>query len=282
MVYKLDEFRESDSYSASLLAPFKESKKNLHEMSDEEIGNILAVKGMTAFKARSRALRQYFKWLYNTHNIDVIDKYYRIKNTAVESADITFFYSVEELYKEINAALTVEIEHDIQGVAVGELLKWYGITEDEYISIMLTDVHDNVIHIPLTNRDVTVDRITADFVNSYKNSEGYGKRKYIHPNLFRTATRKGGEIDITAYRRQKQKFLMTCDNNRFEGQKVYYSGRYMAMLLEEQKRGKEFTFDDADEINRILGLNLKRVAIYNRLREFALFKKGYYAFTDQD
>jgi hypothetical protein len=204
------------------------------------------------------------------------------------------FYSLAELKQAIKNGLSkAEDENnatqpDYSGLIAIFYLEWYGVLPESAITIKLTDVSDDgkEIFMPAENRTITIDDDgVADYFAKYKQKTGFQRYKnsdeltpYVQNTFYRNTARRGGAITVKTIYNIRQKFITSCEDERFAKKRIYYSGRYVALFQAETKRGLEFTCVDDDSHNiicKIFNDELKQNVIATILREYRVFKQGY-------
>lgn len=247
MVYRFDEYVEQfPKKNVSTLKKFESVAKNLHEMTTEEINNIIATWGAvtsgTATNQKS-IISLYFDWLTDNGiavKANIEDVVFPIKNTEF------LIYSSETLHKywekffescEREATRTGEFFGRSRYLVsyVAGILSFYGLTSAQIIALDLSDVQRDGIagyDLPLTEKDIDV-LMEYKSVNTLENNKRVGGYKYI---------RNTGVVDEDYLSRginhgaceEKDKYfkkLLTFKN-------AYKLGRYADIYNREKSTGK--------------------------------------------
>jgi hypothetical protein len=262
----------------------------------DKIKEIIGNQGVRSYYYRYNAVVKYLKWLYNNENDQklketIIEKYYEVKqlgNNSIPYVEV-YLYDFSDLKMSLETNLrkaSADEFADYSGLEVYYLLQWHGVTTEEFISIKLSDVSENKVYIPLSNRTITVNDWTAEKIKNYKNESGtempagknykMGFIYYKQDTLFRTI--RSNDITIKTIYNYKHKFVNSCGDERFAKKRVYYSGRYFELIKLEQKLNIELDIKNAELMYDIMPeLKCKESqAVTRMLRDYALFKVGYY------
>lgn len=294
MVLHLKEFENSDSRHSRFLNYYDKLPEYLHEMSVEEIMKHINRNGERSRYLQGRAILTYFVWLHQTYDINMVFKVYELQQAIGNEKVYMGFYSLEELKQAVEVCLLkVEDENnstqpDYSGLIAIFYLEWYGILPESAITIKLTDVSDDgrEVFVPAENRTITIDdEVVADYFAEYKQKTGFQRYKnsdeitpYSQDTFYRNTARRGDAITVKTIYNIRQKFITSCEDERFAKKRIYYSGRYVALFQAETKRGLEFTCVDDDSHNiicKIFNDELKQNVIATILREYRVFKQGY-------
>lgn len=288
MVYKFDEYVEQfPKKNVSTLKKFESSAKNLHEMSIEEINNIIATWGAvtlgTATNQKS-IISLYFDWL-NKNGIavkaDIEDIVFPIKNTEF------LIYSSETLHEywdkffescEREATRTGEFFGRSKYLVsyVSGILSFYGLTPKQILALDLSDVQKDGIagyDLPLTEKDIDV-LMEYKSVNTLDNNKKVGGYKYIRNTGVVDEDYLSRGINHGACEEKDRYFkkLLTFKN-------AYKLGRYADIYNREKSTGKLVDLYNRampeqwflDNIKLIVGAELKT----NRI---TAYKKDYEAY----
>ncbi len=293
MVLHLDEFQKQDAVLGKYLNYYDKLPEYLHEMSVDDIMKHINRNGVRSWYLQQRAVLEYFMWLHKNYGIDLVEKFYEFKQICKEKSYVGFF-DLEELKKGITQALVkAESENsttfpDYSGLKAIFFLEWYGVLPESAVTIQLTDVSDDgkKVYVPAENRTIEItDNEVADYFAEYKKKTGFTRSSrskaetpYTQKSFYRNTSRRVGAINVKTIYNVKLKFLQSSEDVRFEKKRVYYAGRYYAMLQAEQQLGREFSSADEESckiMRDILGKDVTINIIFNTLREYRVYKEEY-------
>lgn len=291
MLYKFDEYMEQfPKRSVSTLKKFENEAKNLHEMSTEEINDVVAKWDAcipTTASNHKSAIKLYLDWIVAQGipvKIDMDNVEFPIKTSQF------FIYSAEMLHEYWGKFLK---SCDRQATRTGEnlnrdgylasyaadILAFYGLNVEQILELSLSDVQpDGVIgyDLPLSQADI-------DILFEYKSLTRYSNNKKVDGVQY---IRSSGNIDKSTIDRalyyseceDKDKYLkrlLTVKN-------IYKLGRYAEIYNEEKRTGKL-----VDLSNRIIPVDwfLKKIELIvggelkgNRI---TAYKKDYEAYRSE-
>lgn len=293
MVLYLKEFQDYDKILGEMLNYYDKLPENLHEMSVEDIMKHINRNGVRSWYMQQRAVLEYFMWLHNTHNVDMTEKNYQLKQIRHEKSYIGF-YDLNDLKQGISQGIVkAEDENsttlpDYSGLKAIFFLEWYGVLPESAVTIQLSDVSDDGIkvYVPAENRTIEIDdNEVAEYFAEYKARTGFvrssrakAESPYRQQTFYRNTSRRG-DISVKTIYNIRLKFLQGCEDSRFEKRRVYYSGRYFQMFKAESELGREFSASDAESykiIQKIFVDDEKSTdVIASILREYRVYKANY-------
>lgn len=292
MVSRLDEFlADTPTIKETDMATFNNLEKDILDMSIEEIGNFLYSKGFMFFYHKKRFIMVYLKWVIShDDNEKYIDLYNDIAQLKSDNIRNNFIFSVDEIVTIVNDAINIADETDIYGVSVYYICAWYGIKKEEYLSIRLSDVIDNKIYIPLTDRSIIIDSEKAmSLINEYMAMEEFvvdseRSRKYMGDTLFRNAPnyKMVSKNRMGILYNQTARFKKLISNKDvFIDTNIYNCGRYYAIYKKELEVNRELKAADIDIFEEIYGKRYSTQQIVKKLLAYRNFKKAYIEQNDQ-
>lgn len=207
MIYKYEEYAAANpKRPLQVLNKFKDTKKNLHEMSIDEINSVVsswdALVPGSVFNQKS-AIKNYFVWLNaNGVSVDpeiVKDIKFPLKKEVYliySTEDIKYYWDLilknaEKFSIKYNEPFNSQFYWMCQAVGI---LSFYGMNAQEILNLTLSDVQPNGVlgyDLPLTKEDI-------DILLRYKNLKEYsGSQRLIGYKYIRST--KSDEISNKVY-----------------------------------------------------------------------------------
>lgn len=293
MVLHLKEYAEHDKNKAGILNHYDKLSDYLHEMDIEDIVTEIKRHRTRSEYIQQLAISDYFIWLSENYGIDLVEKNYALRKFIIKSKnDYQGIINIEQLKKSIEENLVIAESGntnklpDFSGIKAIFFLEWLGVLPKSAITIKLTDVSDDgrQIFIPAENRCITVDDddIARYFVE-YKQKTGfmrspkYKKETLYYQDTFYRNTRNSVINEKSIYN-ARQAFISACDDKRFSGTKIYYSGRYYQMFKAECSYNDEFSASDKGSreiINKIFNENFSYSQTTSIIRDYMKYKETY-------
>lgn len=205
MLFKIDEYSREFPNSISALNKFLGCKKNLHEMTADEINAITATwtpAAETTARNQMWMFTNYFNWLTNKGvkcaakaediTIPTKGKEFRIFSTVQLHAVWEELLLSMERYALRNRIFFSRDK--FRSLWAIDTLCFYGLTEEEVLSLRLADVQPDSVegyNLPLTKQDIEV-------LMACKDVKGYQNRKHLDGAMFiRTATGETVSKEVT-------------------------------------------------------------------------------------
>ena len=175
---------------------------------------------------------------------------------------------------------------DYSGLKAIFFLEWYGVLPESAVTIKLTDVSDDgkQVFVPAENRGITVDdddisRYFSEYKQKtgFKRSPKYKKETPYYQDTFYRNTRNSVINEKSIYN-ARQAFISACDDKRFSGTKIYYSGRYYQMFKAECSYNDEFSASDKGSreiINKIFNEKFSYSQTTSIIRDYMKYKETY-------
>lgn len=204
MIKYFDEFKQwalqnKNNTITSDFKPILNDTKELYNYTNQELLDFIQCQP-SSFYPYKRTLRDYFDYILTEHaeeltpaeNSNIKSLQYYLKNlTALDMyKEEDFIFSEEHLLDVLENAKPKSKLADDTGIIVYFILQWYEVSMEEYLSIQLSDVRGRDIHIPLTNRDITVSERAEPYILDYKAKDGVqtpqGFRRYQQASYFRS------------------------------------------------------------------------------------------------
>lgn len=299
MVLHLKEFAEKHCSLGQTLNYYNEElPEYLHEMPVEEIIKQISRNGEKGAYNQKRAVLKYLEWLSLNYGIDVSDKHYEIYHTDSEKINIyKDILTLEQLKIAIEENLNI-IENgttkrliDFSGMKAIFFLEWYGVLPKSAITIKLTDVSNDgkQVYIPAENRGINIDdEDVARYFSEYKQKTGFKRSPrykketlYVQDTFYRNTSSRGDAIKEKTIYNARRDFISGCGDKRFSQDRVYFSGRFNAMLKAEYKLNMEFSASDEESVKIIKEIfndkTLEYSDITDYLRSYAAYKRAYLA-----
>lgn len=294
MVLYLKEFESENPNYSRCLGYYDRLSEYLHEMPVQEIMEHINRNGERSRYLQGRTILTYFIWLHKTYGIDMVSKNFELQQTIGKDKIYLGFFSLEELKQAIKVCLLkAEDENnptqpDYSGLIVIFYLEWYGILPESAITIKLTDVSDDgrEVFVPAENRTITIDDDgVADYFVEYKQKTGFKRPRqnnespYTQSTFYRNTSKKSDVITVKTIYNIRQKFITSCEDERFAKKRIYWSGRYAEMYKIEMEINIEYSGTDLESVKVIRKIFNNEEMTYNQianlLREYAVFKKDY-------
>ena len=305
MVYKLEEFAEVNT-NARFLNYWNKLPNWLHKMSVQEINAHISRNGKTKEVYQRKAIKDYLSWLNKNYkdeiDVDLTELYFKLSHGSTEQNkeqdnDFIGFFSLEELKQSFETNLQlienyggVYSNYDYSGFKAVCFLEWYGVKTSSIPSIMLTNVScdGHTVYIPAENREIYIDdNIVANYFSEYKYKTGYistdnKMRNYQQNNFIRST--KNCKIGIRHIYLTRNRFFNTCEDKRFEKNRIYLSGRYKVLLDREEELVEGYKAQDEKTIEIFKEVfnetSVKSSLIYYRLRDYNNYKKMLFSTED--
>lgn len=292
MVLHSKEFEEEFPNYSRCLGYYDKLPEYLHEMPVQEIMEHINRNGERSRYLQGRTILTYFIWLHKTYGINMAAKNFELQQTIGKDKVYLGFFSLEELKQAIKVGLMkVEDENnptqpDYSGLIAIFYLEWYGVLPESAITIKLTDVSDDgrEVFVPAENRTITIDdNGVADYFAEYKQKTGFQRARlkeespYTQTTFYRNTSKKGGTITVKTIYNIRQKFITSCEDERFAKKRIYWSGRYAEMYKTEMEMNIEYSGTDLESVKVIRKIFNNEEMTYNQianlLREYTVFKK---------
>lgn len=296
MTLHQQEYEQAEAVYGRYLRYYNGLPEYLHEMSAEEIIERANRNGVNSSVYQKIAVVNYLKWLYENYRSEVDtdalrELYFKLQMMLNEDKGTYIgFYDLTDLKQSIEKKLQ-ELEctnqTDFNGLKAFFFLEWYGISPESAVSIKLTDVAEDgsKVYVPSENRTVDIpDMGVADYLSEYKHAKGFKKYEnkeeipYTQDTFYRNTS--DSPIILKTIYNIKCRFQLGEKDKRFEKRRLYRSGRYYALLQEEQKYDRELTSTNEksqDVIDKVFNFS-KHVDVQRYiliLREYKLYKIGY-------
>lgn len=295
MVLHSKEFENENPNYSRCLSYYDKLPEYLHEMPVQEIMEHINRNGERSRYLQGRTILTYFIWLHKTYEINMAAKNFELQQAVSNEKVYMGFYSLEELKQAVEVCLLkVEDENnptqpDYSGLIAIFYLEWYGVLPESAITIKLTDVSDDgrEVFVPSENRTIAIDdEEVADYFAEYKQKTGFHRYKnsdeiipYAQSTFYRNTARNGSAITVKTIYNIRQKFITSCEDERFAKKRIYWSGRYAEMFRTEMKMDGEFSAYDSESVKIIGNIFNDEEITYGKiaalLREYAVFKKDY-------
>lgn len=250
MLYLIDKYIEEYPYRKILeLLRFKDCSKNLHEMTLDEVNEIVAkwkpVIRSTAENTK-RKIAQYFDWLA-TQQVNISFDISKVKFPIKEKSTDHVIYSTKDIQKYFDILYAAIERRAAQNGTSGStscflrchaagILAFYGLSDEEILQLDLSDVQpDGVIgyDLPLTKEDLEV-LMSYKSLQKYDNNKNFQSTKYIRgsSDINRTLI----IADIEEKYSYLKSLLKTSQLNVF--------GKFNRAYYEEKKHGKKLSMGD--------------------------------------
>jgi len=253
-----EEFKEYDMRAALDLSGIHKDTKNILDMTKEDFETFLANKRINAFSNKKYSVKKYLRWLNENYGVDTSDIYFMVSQIYCDDVKRknVFFYSFDEFYRVLNDEIESAYLYqeamgrtpDFNGVKIGFLLQWFGVTTEEFVSVQLSDVKDigKRIYIPLSDREVLLNQKAADDVWQYKNTTKTLNWEYQQSTLLRT--KKKADVTTRTLYRMKKNFFKSCKDERFYSNRIFISGLYFRLYDKELSLGRELSRQEIKQI----------------------------------
>ena len=294
MVLHSKEFEEEFPNYSRCLSYYDKLPEYLHEMPVQEIMEHINRNGERSRYLQGRVILTYFIWLHQTYNVNITSKNFELQQAIGKNKVYLGFFSLDELKQAVKVCLLkAEDENnptqpDYSGLIAIFYLEWYGVLPESAITIKLTDVSDDgrEVFVPDENRTITIDdEEVADYFAEYKQKTGFKRPRqnnespYIQNTFYRNTSKKGDVITVKTIYNIRQKFITSCEDERFAKKRIYWSGRYAEMYKTEMEMNIEYSGTDLESVKVIRKIFNNEEMTYNQianlLREYAVFKKDY-------
>ena len=265
--------------------------------------NAKAVGNFTVAKSN---IRDFVAWMVQHEYMteDQLNTFSDIQYYDLDSSDtfkLYYFKNFEELRSSLEQTIECHLgdfdndgEFDTLRCAV--YLSWYRFTVEELIQIMKDDVSqvEPIVYKGKDRIPIRVGEKCIDHIREYAEKESYRSRKFGRADgvemrykdskfLFRSC--KSGQLvenQITAMTRYTNPYADEV-GKRFAFGKIYQSGMYYRIYLDEQENG-ELKRDDYDRMAKLFGLTEEELNIKakkydlssRKYQQYQEYKKAFY------
>lgn len=296
MVLHLDEY-EKERGVVTELHYYDKLEEYLHEMNTTDIMIHINRNGVNSVWSQKEAILGYFRWLYDSYNIDTTEKVYELqKMLSNNNVSYVGFLCLDELKSAIksfqNKIESQENNRDFSGLFAMFYLEWYGILIEDALNVLLSDVSNDGKEIHLSDRVVNIDDDeVSEYISWYKAKTGRIKRSkinddeelqetimpYVQNTFFRT-TRESKD-PYKQYYNIKQFLIKTIEfDSRVQKNRIYDSGNFSRLLKIEHETATEFIGDSStlDIFRTVYNQpDLQHNNFAKRLNTYRTFKKAF-------